>query len=100
MSTSNTRLHSHLPWIEGSSFFVIYYGLSPEDADLVLNGVDEVGDQGEDDEEDDDDDRYRDIFLNHSRNSPQQAPLGAGTECEKSRSGRVPSDCSVLEKVA
>ena len=36
-----------------------------EDAHLVLNGVDQVGYQGEDDEEDDDDDGNRDVFLDH-----------------------------------
>ena len=36
-----------------------------EDADLVLDGVDHVADDGEDDEEDDDDDGDDNVFLDH-----------------------------------
>lgn len=51
------------PLIVGKIFLV---ALAPrKQADLVLDGVDEIGNDGEDDEQHDDDDCYGDVFLDH-----------------------------------
>lgn len=40
-------------------------GRPGEERDLILNGVDDVADNGEDEKEEDDDDGYDDVALDH-----------------------------------
>ena len=46
-------------------FLFVTNGRPSEERDLILDGVDEVADDGEDDKEEDDDDGYDDVAFDH-----------------------------------
>lgn len=69
-------------------FLLVYRPPPAEDADLVLHGVDDVADGGEDDEEDDDDDCDDDVCLHH----------GCGREGGEARGGELWVEDGVWER--